>query len=329
MSPTDASRAADRASRSQNVRGRVLLAIPREEIASVSAALRERSAALEVWAWADVPSTGKVDCLLVWNPTSAQIAHVAENGFVQAYGAGVDRILSHPDLPAHMPVARIVDPLMTAGMTQHVLLAILRHFRHADTYRRQQEAAEWIRLPHPDPRRCTIGIMGLGVLGSAIANTVLQLGFPVRAWSRRRRDLAGTICYAGQAKLAEFLGGTDMLVCLLPETAGTRGLVNAESLNMLPRGAYLISCGRGAVVVESDLLAALDSGHLAGAALDVFEREPLAPDSRLWRHPKIVVTPHIATFPVADAVASQLIDNLGRVSRGEAVAYPADRNAGY
>jgi glyoxylate/hydroxypyruvate reductase A len=244
-------------------------------------------------------------------------------------GAGVDALLQDPELPANTPIFRLEDAGMAEQMEEYVAWAALGYLRNMDVYARQQKRAEWTQLdPRPRENFC-IGIMGLGLLGQRVARYLRAMGFPVRGWNRSERSIDGVTCHAGEQGLDEFLAGTQMLVCMLPLTPETKGLLNRALLAQLPRGAYLVSIGRGLHLVEADLLEALDSGHLAGALLDVMPQEPLPADHVFWNHPLITVTPHISAQTLMEASMRQIAEKIGAFMRGEAVSGLIDRNKGY
>ncbi|MDB5802834.1 MAG: glyoxylate/hydroxypyruvate reductase [Betaproteobacteria bacterium] len=244
-------------------------------------------------------------------------------------GAGVDALLQDPELPAATPIFRLEDAGMAEQMEEYVAWAALGYLRNMDVYVRQQERAEWKQLD-PRPREnFSIGIMGLGLLGQRVARYLHAMGFPVRGWNRSERGIDGVTCYAGEAGLSKFLTDTQMLVCMLPLTPETQGVLNAALLAQLPRGAYLVSIGRGLQLVEADLLDMLDSGHLAGALLDVMPQEPLPADHAFWRHPLITVTPHISAQTLMEASMRQIAEKIDAFMRGESVSGLIDRNKGY
>jgi phosphoglycerate dehydrogenase-like enzyme len=244
-------------------------------------------------------------------------------------GAGADGILSAPDLPAHVKVTRAVEPGLGLSMAQFVSLLILRRFRALPTMEAQHAAGEWKRLPVPDAREVTVGIMGLGAIGSVVSGVVSALGFKVIGWTRSPSRNAGVPVFVGQSAMDAFLEQCDYLVCLLPITAQTTGLLDRARLSKLPKDSYVINVARGGIVVEQDLLDLVDEGHLGGAALDVFATEPLPPTSAFWRHDKVLVTPHVAAQPSVGPVVEQFIDNLKRLSDGEPLLNEVDRTLGY
>lgn len=244
-------------------------------------------------------------------------------------GAGADGIISAPDLPAHVRVTRAVEPSLGASMAQFVSLQILRQFRSLPRLEQQHAAGEWKRLPVPDARQTTVGIMGLGSIGAVVADVVAALGFDVIGWTRSDGRASRVPVFIGEEGLDAFLERSDFLVCLLPGTAQTAGLLGRSRLARLPSGSFVINAARGGIVVEDDLLALVDEGHLGGAAMDVFATEPLPPNSALWRHDKILVTPHIAAQPSVGPVVEQFIENLGRLAEGRPLLHEVDRSLGY
>ncbi len=249
--------------------------------------------------------------------------------FVGCAGAGVDEILATPDLPAHVPVTRAVDPLQGVRMAQYVALVVLRHYRELPRFEALQREARWSR-PAPTPEtEFAIGVLGFGSIGAPVVDVLARLGFPVATWRRTPHVIAGVETFAGPDALPAFLARSRILVCALPLTAATRGLLDARALARLPAGAYVINVSRGHVLDESALVAALDAGRLAGAALDVYATEPLPADSPLWRHPRLLCTPHVAAEPRPDVAAQQFLDNLQRARAGLPLVNVVERARGY
>jgi phosphoglycerate dehydrogenase-like enzyme len=244
-------------------------------------------------------------------------------------GAGADGIISAPDLPPHVKVTRAVEPGLGLSMAQFVSLQILRHFRELPRLEQQHAAGEWKRLPVPDARQVTVGIMGLGSIGSVVAEVVAALGFNVIGWTRSGARESSVPVFVGAAGMDEFLSRSNYLVCLLPITTDTTGLLDRARLAKLPKGGFVINVARGGIVVEQDLLGLVDEGHLSGAAIDVFATEPLPPTSAFWRHDKILVTPHIAAQPSAGPVVEQFLENLQRLRDGQPLLNEVDRTLGY
>lgn len=258
-----------------------------------------------------------IDAVVCWSPPPGLLARMPRLSLVQSVGAGTDHITRDPGLP-DVPVCRIVDPDMAAGMNAYVAWAVVHGQRHMGGYIESQRRAAWEESPIVPPGRHRVGIAGLGVLGQSAARALAAIGYAVRGWSRSPKDdlPAGCEAFHGDAARAGFLAGCDTLVCLLPLTEATRGVLNAELFAQLPRGARLVNAGRGAHLVQDDLLAALESGQLASAVLDAFVEEPLPSGHPFWHHPRITVTPHIATRTGPEAIARQTHDNLVRLRRG-------------
>lgn len=254
-----------------------------------------------------------IDAVVCWSPPSGLLARMPRLRLVQSVGAGTDHITQDPALP-DVPVCRIVDAEMAAGMNAYVAWAVVHGQRHMGHYLDSQRRNVWEEAPIVPPGRHRVGIAGLGVLGQSAARALAAIGYAVRGWSRTPKLglPAGIAAFYGDAARAAFLAGCDTLVCLLPLTEHTRGVLNAELFAQLPRGAHLVNAGRGAHLVQADLLAALDSGQLASAVLDAFVEEPLPPAHPFWPHSRITVTPHVATRTGPQAIAQQTYDNLSR-----------------
>lgn len=266
---------------------------------------------------------------LVWHPEPGELAKMTNLKVVFSVGAGIDALTAEGVVPAGIPVARMVEPSLTAGMVEYVLYSVLRLHREMPLYDRNQRNHVWEQgLPVPASDR-TVGILGLGVLGGACADALTGLGFNVIGWSRRPKTHGGIESLYGDDQLAAFLGRSDFLVCLLPLTDATRGLIDADFLAQLPHGAFFINAGRGPVVNDQALLAALDSGQIGAACLDVFNQEPLPDDSRYWDHPSVTLTPHIASTTIPDTSIHQVVANIQRYRNGEPLLHLADLEQGY
>lgn len=269
----------------------------------------------------------------VWKPEPGLLARLPRLQAVFNLGAGVDALLADPSLP-DVPIARIVDPDLTARMTEWVVLHVLLHHRRVPALAAAQAERIWANFDQPAASALTVGIMGLGELGRDAAEVLLRLGFRVSGWSRTAKLLPGVRCHHGDAGLDDFLAETDVLVVLLPATAATRGLLSLELFRKLRReshigGAVLINAGRGALQVEADIVAALDEGSLVAASLDVFEVEPLPEASPLWIHPRVIVSPHAAADSDPDALVGQVVEGIRAIGRGERPAHLVDRRRGY
>ncbi|HEY0818716.1 MAG TPA: glyoxylate/hydroxypyruvate reductase A [Rhizobacter sp.] len=296
--------------------------------APFAAALRQAAQGIPVWTEHDAPPPEAVEAILAWRMKPGILPRYPNLRVLCSTGAGAEKLLVD-DLPEQVPVTRVVDPMQGIEIAQYVVATTLQFTRDLKLYAEQQARAEWKRHPVRTAVRCRVGVMGLGAVGQAIARAFIPLGYPVGGWSRTPRQVPGVATFAGLDELPEFLSQADILVCALPLTDETRGLLNHHTLAQLPRGAFFVNIGRGEQVVEPDLRALLDGGYLAGAALDVFEREPPPPDNWVWSHPKVVATPHIAAQASFDTVAQQCVDALRRARDGLAQPLAVDRQRGY
>jgi glyoxylate/hydroxypyruvate reductase len=233
-------------------------------------------------------------------------------------GAGVDGFLSDPEYPRRVPLVRFVDRTLSSEMAQFVLMHILIRHRLQRFFDDAQRQKQWRQMMLPRRTEETrVGFLGMGEIGAFTAPRVAELGFPVLSWSATRKSLPGVRSYAGDGELAAFLTQADILVCLLSLTRKTVGILNARTFAAMPEGGFVINAARGGHLIEKDLIAALDSGHLSGAVLDVFEEEPLPPESPLWKHPKVTVTPHVAAISQPQVVAKYVRDGIAAFERGE------------
>lgn len=270
-----------------------------------------------------------VDFAFVWKQPAVLLRQLPNVRAVFSLGAGVDSILADPELPPGVPLVRMVDPGLAVGMNEFVLMRVLHYHRGMPEHERNQRLHRWeVRVP-PLPGERRIGILGLGELGGLCARTLAGLGFDVAGWSRTARPLAGITTFAGDAGLTQLLARTEILVCLLPLTPQTEGILNRDTLAVLPRGAFVINVARGQHVVDADLIAALDSEHIAGATLDVFRQEPLPPEHPFWAHPRITVVPHIAAITQVNTAARTLANNIRAMLAGKAPEHVVDRARGY
>lgn len=267
-----------------------------------------------------------VDVALVATPPAGTFEKLGRPKLVQSLWMGVEKLLADPALPRGVPLARLIDPGMVAAMSETVLAHVLDWHRHLYQYRAQQRSRKWQRIEQRMASDRTVGLLGLGELGSDAARRLLALGFNVAGWSRRPKELPGVRSFTD---LPAMLRLTDALVCLLPLTRETAGVLNARTFAMMRRGGCVINVARGAHLVARDLLGALDNGWLAHAYLDVFDPEPLPAGHALWAHPGVTVTPHIAALTEPRTAVPKLAENVERVRRGETPANLVDFQTGY
>ncbi len=283
-----------------------------------------------------VGSAADIRYALVWQPPPGVLGTLPNLQLVVSVGAGVDSLLHDPTLPV-VPLVRFVDADLTARMAEYVVLNVLLHHRRMTEFRELQVRRLWKYLPEPAARDIRVGIMGLGVLGSAAAAALRPFGYQLRGWTRTPKAVDGIHCFSGSHLLEPFLAETDILVSILPLTPQTRGLLNRALLRklslrgrspMLP-GPVLINAGRGGLQIDADILSALNAGELYAASLDVFETEPLPANSPLWSHPRVVVTPHNAAESAPSAIARYAVRQIRTLRQGGRLENVVHRARGY
>jgi glyoxylate/hydroxypyruvate reductase A len=283
----------------------------------------------EVVVWREGEREAVCDYAVLWAPPAALLGQLTHVKAIFLAGAGVDAILKFGDALPAVPIIRLGDAGMAVQMAEYVAHAVLRYFRRFDQYEQQARRGVWAPLPPHEKLDFTIGVLGMGVLGSRVLETMAGFGFPLRGWSRTHKQMEGVDCYAGVESLGEFLAGTRVLVCMLPLTQETSNLLDRARLSQLPQGAYLVNVARGAHVAEPDLLTLIRSGHLAGATLDVFRNEPLPAPHPFWDEPRITITPHIAALTVRHDSVRQIAAKIEALENGEPIADVVDRIRGY
>ena len=306
---------------------KILLQMPGRAVDAWRAALVAALPEAEIAVWPDAPANR--DYALVWCPPAELFGRCPPAKAVFNLGAGVDALLAVPTLPRDVPVIRLTDAGMAEQMAEYATLVVLRAYREADTYAAQQRDVRW----QPRPRRAKegfgVGLLGFGVLGQAIASALAPFGFPLAGWSRTRKAVSGVTSFAGNDELASFLALTQVLFCTLPSTPQTSGILDRTVLSQLPPGAHVVNVARGDLVVDADLIALLDSGHIAGATLDVFREEPLPADHAFWHHPRVTVTPHVSAATLISESVAQIAAKIRCLEKGEVVSDAVDRNRGY
>lgn len=284
---------------------------------------------LDFRVWPDTGEVGDIEMALAWRAPHGELARLPNLRCIASLGQGVDHLFADPDLPEDVTIVRLVDDSMRRQMTVYVLAAVLRRLCRMAGYAELQRAHRWDSLDAYDPAECRVGVLGLGALGGDVAEKLVALGFQVAGWSRTAKDIAGVGCFAGMDALDAFLGDCDMVCCLLSLTPETRGILNARAFAAMKRGAYLINSARGGHVVEADLLAALGTGQVSGATLDVFESEPMPADHPFWDHPKVTITPHASAVTLVRSSAPQIAENYRRLGAGEPLLNTVDRTQQY
>lgn len=291
--------------------------------------LLELEPGLDLREWPEIGDPNDIEYALVWKPPKGELKTYPNLKAIFSLGAGIDHLASDPELPKGVPVVRMVEPGLTAGMTEFVLMSVIYHHRFMLDYAAQAREHVWREIDQVPAWERRVGIMGLGVLGGDAAEKLVGLRFDVAGWSGSPKDLPGVTSFHGADGFLPFLNRSDILVCLLPLTPETTDILDARAFAALPKGAALISVGRGPQVVEDDLLAALATGHLDGATLDVFRDEPLPADSPFWDHPRVVVVPHVASMTIARGACEFVIDNIRRFEAGQPLRHVVDLDKGY
>ena len=295
---------------------------PEPWLSALRAALPQ--AQVELWS----PGSPQADYAVVWAPPQQFLDEQSELKTIFTIGAGVDGLLKL-QLPPQVALVRLEDAGMAVQMAEYVSHAVLRHFREFDAYESQARQEQWLQRRARRHADFPVGVLGLGVLGARVAQTLTQFDFPVNGWSRTAKVIEGVQCYADRNQLQQFLAATRILVCLLPLTDQTQGILNRDTLSRLLPGGYVINVARGAHLVDEDLIALLDIGQLAGATLDVFRTEPLPADHAFWTHPKIQITPHISARTWRKESVAQIVEKIMALQRGESVAGFVNRQQGY
>lgn len=289
---------------------------------------RRRAPQIDFRIWPDVGDPAQVRFLAAWVPPDDIATRFPNLQVLFSSGAGVDQF-DFAKLPPELPVVRMVEPGIVQGMVEYATRAVLDLHRDMPQYRCQQAQGLWKPLPVRTAGERRVGVLGLGSLGKAVLAQLTGLGFDCAGWSRSRHAVDGVTCHAGADELPAFLARTDLLVCLLPLTGSTRGFLDAALFAQLPHGASLVHVGRGPQLVDADLLDALASGRIAEAVIDVTDPEPLTPGHAFWTHPRVQLTPHIASMTQPLSAAEAMLDNLERFESGTPMVGLIDHALGY
>jgi glyoxylate/hydroxypyruvate reductase A len=287
----------------------------------------ERAPELGFRLWPDIGDPAEIRYLVAWQPEHLAVT-LPNLEVVFSIGAGVDQ-LDLARIPAHLPIVRMIEPGIVDGMVEYVTEAVLAIHRDLFDYALLQQAREWKPMPLRPAASRRVGVLGLGMLGTAVLERLRLFGFACAGWSRSPHEIEGVECFAGEAAFGAFLARTDVLVCLLPLTDATRGLLDRDVFAALPKGASVVHVGRGPQLNATDLLDALDRGQIYSAVIDVTEPEPLPADHPLWSQPRVRITPHIASATSALPGADAVLENLRRHRAGEPMLGQIDRARGY
>jgi glyoxylate/hydroxypyruvate reductase A len=315
------------------MKGAILLATGPWAIEPWAAAIRAGDPDRPLHLWPDLPDPAAIRYALVWKPPEGMLAKLPGLSAIFSLGAGVDHLVFQAGLP-DVPIVRVVSGDLTQRMAEWVVLQVLMHHRRQRIYDAFQARRHWEELDQPAAAAVRVGVMGLGVLGRHAADILARLGFKVAGWSRRPVAMPGVESFSGGEALDAFLARTDILVCLLPLTHETRGILALPLFRKLARdgalgGPVIVNAGRGGLQVEGDIIAAIRDGVLAGASLDVFEREPLEADSPLWGLPNVIITPHAAAASEPAAIVPDILAGIAAFEAGQPLANVVDRNSLY
>lgn len=292
-------------------------------------ALLKADSSLEVYSFLEDHPKDEITMAITWKHPSGSLSKYPNLKCIASAGAGVDYLFEDATRPKNIPITRIVDPFLASDMSEHVLAIILAHLKNLNSYKAKQIANVWQPMEYLRIKDVTVGILGLGELGALTGTDLTTFGFKVQGWSRSAKNIKNVTSFSGQNSLSEFLKSTDILVCLLPLTPATEGILNKELLSQLPKNAYVINVARGGHLVDNDLLELIDNGHISGACLDVYHTEPLPTKHPFWNHDKIHMTPHYASVSDTNSVIPQLVANYKRLQSGEELQNMVDMNKGY
>ncbi|WP_421773949.1 2-hydroxyacid dehydrogenase [Gracilimonas sp.] len=307
----------------------LVLIAKNRDFTSLKKALLEKDPNLDVEIWPRVENKERVNFAVCWNHPKHVLNSFANLRAVSSLGAGVNHLLNDEDLAEDVNICRLITGSLKEQMAEYVLNAINNYRLHTITYADQRKEVKWESHSSIPKKHAPVGVLGLGEMGEDVATLLLQQEYIVNSWSRTKKEIDGLTSFAGNEELDDFLGQTNIIVNLLPLTEETEGILDLELFKKLRKPGYLINVGRGSHLVEEDLIYALDTGHLEGACLDVFETEPLPENHPFWNRKNIMITPHIAAITPAKEAADVIIENYKRALSGMELLYEVDRNKGY
>lgn len=307
----------------------LLLVSPNREMSSWKQAITKVDPNIDIDTWPAIQDKEKVQFAVCWNQPSHLLDSFSNLKAVSSLGAGVDHLLSDKSLPKNVDICRIVSSSLVEQMKEYILGCVINIRRNFMHYIRQKDQQKWQVHHHADISSLNIGVMGLGKIGGPVARQLGKLGYPVSGWSRTVKEMANVHCYAGPNQLSDFLGETQLLICLLPLTEETESILDLELFKQLQPNSWIINVARGEHLVDEDLIYALDSNILQGAWLDVFSEEPLPDKHAFWNRPNIMITPHIASITQPEDVADQIVGNYKRALSGMELNHTVDRERGY
>lgn len=306
----------------------LLLIAPNRDMSSLYEELKELDPNLDVEIWPKIKDKNRVTFAVAWNHPKKVLNNYPNLRAVSSLGAGVNHLLNDEDLSSKINLARLITPSLKNEMAEYVLQAVLAYRHHTSRYTDQKKEAFWDKHTLVPKKDSVVGIMGLGEMGLSTAKLLLKNGYKVNGWSRSKKDISGLKSFS-ENELDDFLNQTNILICLLPLTDKTKGILDLELFKKLKKPAYLINVGRGQHLVEEDLIYGIDTGALSGAWLDVFEEEPLPKNHLFWNRSKIMITPHVAAVTDSKEAANQILENYKRSLSGMELINPVEREKGY
>ncbi len=292
-------------------------------------ALKQINPELQVYSFLEDHPINEIEVALVWKHPAGILSKYHNLKYIASSGAGVDFIFEDASVPKHLPITRVVDKMLANDMSEYIIAVIFNFLKNLNSYKLMQTKAIWSSKPYYRICDLKVGILGLGALGSVLAKDLVKFGFNTRGWSASQKNIDGIRSYAGKEQLSDFLAETQVLICLLPLTNKTKNILNKQLFKQLPKGAHIINAARGGHLVDAELIEMIDNGHLSGASLDVFHKEPLEPGHLFWAHEKINITPHCASVSDTDSVAPQIIENYYRMKKGLPLLYLVSKKEGY
>lgn len=307
----------------------LILIAPNRDVQSLKEAMHKIDANLEIEIWPDISNKDSVQFAVVWRHPAHILQKFLNLKAVSALGAGVDHILNDESLPQDVTICRVVSKDLVDQMKTYLLNAVLNYQRNMYTYFEQQKKGIWNPVPNKVRTAFTVGVMGLGKIGLPVAKQFVEMGYKTTGWSKSKKQVEGLETFSGEANLDIFLNKTKVLICLLPLTCETKGILNLDIFKQLEQPGYLINVGRGEHLVEEDLIYALDKEWLAGTTLDVFSEEPLPEQHPFWNRDNIIITPHISSISQPEGIASQIIENYKRSLSGLPLKNRVDPKKGY
>lgn len=300
-----------------------------EKIPLWKAALQKAAPEIKVYSYLEAHPKEEIEVALVWKHPKGTLVDYPNLKYIASSGAGVDFIFEDESTPKHLPITRVVDTMLANDMSEYVIAVIFAYLKNLNTYKIEQTKAIWKPKTYKRISDFTVGILGLGALGTVLANDLVRFGFKTQGWASSKKEITRVSTFEGKEQLGDFLSTTDILVCLLPLTEETTGILNKKLFQQLPQSAHVINVARGGHVVDDDLIEMIDAGHLSGASLDVFHQEPLSPNHPFWKHEKINITPHYASVSDTASVVPQIIENYRRMQSGKELLNLVSKSKGY